>query len=57
MSQLLPEKKKISIPTLPPEGYTYALDGFTGDRVKTAPPGKCGASCRLCWPDPFREGR
>jgi hypothetical protein len=42
--------RELPLPPLPPEGYTYAIDGATGKRAKKVPAGKCGRSCRECWP-------
>lgn len=39
------------IPNLPPDGYTYLIDGATGHYVKRLPPGKC--LCRTCFPERF----
>ena len=32
------------------DGWTYAIDGATGEPVRSTWP-RCGHSCRECWPE------
>ena len=37
-------------PRDPGVGYTYAIDGATGEPVRSTWP-RCGHTCRECWPE------
>ena len=38
------------VPRDPGQGNTYAIDGSTGEPVRSTWP-RCGHSCKQCWPE------
>ena len=38
------------VPRDPGAAFTYAIDGATGEPVRSTWP-RCGHSCRECWPE------